>query len=67
MQNADMISNSLILLSALRREKWKKRQEEKRILEIFMEHQKMIEEKEEVDEKKFSYGACVAEVCIIGN
>ena len=47
-------SNSLILLSALRREKWKKRQEEKRILEeIFMEHQRMTKEKEEVDEKKF--------------
>ena len=59
-------SNSLILLSALRREKYKKRKEEKRILEeIFMEHQRMTKEKEEVDEKKFSYGACVAEGCII--
>ena len=59
-------SNSLIFLSDLRREKWKQRQEEKRILEeIFMEHQKMTKEMEEVDEKKFSYGACVAEGCII--
>ena len=48
-------------------QKWKKRQEEKRILEeIFMEHQRMTKEKEEVDEKKFSYGACVAECFIIG-
>ena len=61
------LSNSLILLSALRREKWKQRQEEKRILEeIFIEHQRITKEKEEVDEKKFSYGACVAEGCIIG-
>ena len=39
-------------------QKWKKRQEEKRILvEIFMEHQRMTMEKDEEDEKKFSYRA----------
>ena len=46
------------MLSALRREKWIKRQEEKRILvEIFMEHQRMTMKKDEEDEKKFSYRA----------
>ena len=40
-------------------QKWKKRQEEKRILEeLFMEHQRMTKEKEEVDEKKFLWGLC---------
>ena len=31
-----------------------------------MEQQRMRKVKEEVNEKKFSYGACVAEGCIIG-
>ena len=50
-----------------RREAWLARQEERRILqEIFTEQQRIRKEKEEVEEKKFSYKACVAEGCIIG-
>ena len=56
------------MIQNFRREKWKKRQEEKRILEeIFLEQRgrkikQIPEEKEE-----FSYGACLAEGCILGN
>ena len=50
-----------------RREAWLARQEERRILqEIFTQQQRIKKVKEEVEEKQFSYRACLAEGCIIG-
>ena len=54
------------ILSYLRREIWKQRQDEKRVLEeALAEHQRMVKEKVE-ENRKFSYKACMAEGCIIG-
>ena len=55
------------ILSSLRREIWKQRQEDKRILEkALAEHQRMVKDKEE-ENRKFSYKACMAEGCIISS